>query len=208
MVYLYRHALPVKPDKIHRRDAIKTIGVGSATLFPAWKLAGAQSHRSDGSSSSKLKFFTPEQDELVTVLAELIIPETDTPGARAAKVNEHIDVVLGDETAEVQQDFLDGLRWIDNQSRQRFGSAFLEVSAEQQTELLTLVSKTGPVEPELLPGRLFFGNIRRRTVFAYYTSKAGILEELDYKGKTPLPEWVGCIHSQHRDDDPESGDAV
>ena len=194
----------MKPPKIHRRDAVKTIGVGSV-LFPAWKLAGAQSHRSDGSSSSKLKFFTPEQDELVTVLAELIIPETDTPGARAAKVNEQIDLVLIDETSEVQQDFLDGLRWIDTQSRGRFGLTFLEASAEQQTELLTLVSKPGPVEPELLPGRLFFGNIRRRTVFAYYTSKIGILEELDYKGKTPLPEWVGCIHSEHRDDD-EPGD--
>ena len=198
---------PMKPHKIHRRDAIKTISVGSATLFPAWKLSGAQSNRTSGSESGKQKFFTPEQDELVTVLAELIIPETDTPGARAAKVNEHIDLVLGDETAEVQQDFLDGLRWVDKQSRHRFGSTFLEASAEQQTHLLTLVSKPGPVEAELQPGRRFFGDIRRRTVFAYYTSKMGILEELDYKGKTPVPEWVGCIHPQHRDDDTESGDA-
>ena len=196
----------MKPDKIHRRDAVKTIGVGSVTLFPAWKLAGAQSHRSDGPSSEKPKFFTPEQDEIVTVLAELIIPETDTPGARAARVNEHIDLVLGDETAKVQQDFLDGLRWVDEESRRRFGSTFLEASVDQQTHLLTLVSKPGPVEAELQPGRRFFGNIRRRTVFAFYTSKIGILEELDYKGKTPLPEWVGCIHPEHRDDDAEPGD--
>ena len=72
----------------------------------------------------------------------------------------------------------------------------------------TLVSKPGPVEAELQPGRRFFGDIRRRTVFAYYTSKMGILEELDYKGKTPLPEWVGCLHPEHRDEDTESGDAV
>ena len=198
----------MKPDKIHRRDAVKTIGVGSVTLFPAWKLAGSQSHRSDGSSSSKLKFFTLEQDELVAVLAELIIPETDTPGARAARVNEHIDLVLGDETAKIQQDFLEGLRWVDEESRRRFGSTFLEATVEQQINLLTLVSKPGPVEPELQPGRRFFGDIRRRTVFAYYTSKMGILEELDYKGKTPLPEWIGCIHPEHRDDDAEPGDAV
>ena len=198
----------MKSHKIHRRDAVKTIGVGSVTLFPAWKLGGAQSNGTSSSSSGRPKFFTAEQDELVTVLAELIIPETDTPGARAAKVNEHIDLVLGDETAEVQQDFLDGLRWIDTQSRGRFGSRFLEASAEQQSQLLTLVSKPGPVEAELQPGRRFFGDIRRRTVFAYYTSKMGILEELDYKGKTPLPEWVGCIHPQHRDDDAEAGDAV
>ncbi len=198
----------MKSHKIHRRDAVKTIGVGSVTLFPAWKLAGAQSRRSDGPSSEKPKFFTPEQDELVTVLAELIIPETDTPGARAARVNEHIDRVLGDQTAKIQQDFLEGLRWVDEESRRRFGSTFLEATVEQQINLLTLVSKPGPVEAELQPGRRFFGDIRRRTVFAYYTSKMGILEELDYKGKTPLPEWIGCIHPEHRDDDAEPGDAV
>ena len=101
----------MNPHKIHRRDAVKTITVGSTTLFPAWKLAAAQSSNAAASSSWKPRFLTTEQNELVTTLAELIIPETDTPGARAAKVNEHIDLVLSDEIPEIQQAFLDGLRW-------------------------------------------------------------------------------------------------
>ncbi len=197
----------MKPHKIHRRDAVKTITVGSTTLFPAWKLAAAQSSNATASSSWKPKFLTTEQNELVTTLAELIIPETDTPGARAAKVNEHIDLVLSDETPEVQQSFLDGLRWIDDQSRRRFGSTFLEATEDQQTELLTLVFKTEPVPPDLQPGRHFFRNIRRRTVFAYYTSRIGIHDEIEYKGKTPLAEWVGCTHPEHRDDDAAPGGA-
>ena len=181
----------MKPSKIDRRDAVKTITVGSTTLFPAWKLA-AQS-ATGASSSWQPKFLTTEQNELVTTLAELIIPETDTPGARAAKANQHIDLVLSDETAEVQQAFLEGLRWIDEQSRNRFNSTFLEATGDQQTELLTLVSKPQPVPPGLEPGRRFFRDIRRRTVFAYYTSRTGIHDEIEYKGKTPLPG-VGRLH--------------
>ena len=195
----------MNPHKIHRRDAVKTITVGSATLFPAWKLAAAQSSNAAASSSWNPQFLTTEQNELVTTLAELVIPETDSPGARAAKVNEHIDSVLSDETSEVQQSFLDGLSWIDDQCRHRFDSTFLEATGDQQTELLTLVSKPEPVPPDLQPGRRFFRDIRRRTVFAYYTSRIGIRDEIEYKGKTPLAEWVGCTHPEHRDDDAASG---
>ena len=197
----------MKPNKIDRRDAVKTITVGSTTLFPAWKLASAQSSNATD-SSWKPKFLTAEQNELVITLTELIIPETDTPGARATKANEHIDLVLSDETTEVQQAFLEGLRWIDQESRRRFDSTFLKATRDQQTELLTLVSKPEPVPPELEPGRRFFRDIRRRTVFAYYTSRTGIHDEIEYKGKTPLPEWVGCTHPEHRDDDGPSGDAA
>ena len=69
-----------------------------------------------------------------------------------------------------------------------------------------------PVMPHCLnsrcSGRRFFRDIRRRTVFAYYTSRIGIHDEIQYKGKTPLPEWVGCTHPEHRDDDGPSGDAA
>ena len=127
---------------------------------------------------------------------------------RAAQANEHIDLVLSAETAEVQQAFLEGLRWIDQESRRRFDSTFLKATRDQQTELLTLVSKPEPVPPGLEPGRRFFRDIRRRTVFAYYTSRTGIHDEIEYKGKTPLPEWVGCTHPEHRDDDGPSGDSA
>ena len=195
----------MKSQKIHRRDAVKTLTVGSATLVPAWKLT-AQSNNT-ATSPWQPKFLTTEQNKLVTTLAELIIPETNTPGARAAKVNEHIDLVLSDETSEVQQAFLAGLRWIDEQSRRGFNSSFLEASDNQQIELLTLVSKPEPVPPDLQPGRRFFRDIRRRTVFSYYTSRIGIHEEIEYKGKTPLAEWAGCTHPEHHDDDASSGDA-
>ena len=48
------------------------------------------------------------------------IPPADTPGARGAKLNEHMDLVLSEETREVQQSFLRGLAWIDMESNQLY----------------------------------------------------------------------------------------
>ena len=45
------------------------------------------------------RVLTARQNDAVVVLTELIIPETDTPGAKAALVNRFIDSVLSDATA-------------------------------------------------------------------------------------------------------------
>ena len=52
----------------------------------------------------------PRQNELVITLTELIIPQTDTPGAKAAKVNEYIDTVLADATPERSREIPAGPR--------------------------------------------------------------------------------------------------
>lgn len=192
-----------KSGNIDRREMIK-VAAGSAALVvlgPA-SSAAPQHHAPSaasavGASPWQPKFFSAEQSELVTTLAELILPETDTPGARAAKVNEYIDLVLSDETARTQETFLSGLAWINRRSNELFQKDFLRLSGEQQVEMLTRLSDGDSIQPEDKHGRPFFLDIRRRTVSGYYTSKIGIHEELEYKGKTPLAEWPGCPHPGH-----------
>ena len=196
-----------KPAGIGRRDAMKVIAVGSATFLPLAQLrpapASAQVHSAASKAAAtaawKPKFFSEAQNELATTIAELIIPETDTPGARAVKVHEHMDLVLNDEIPEVQQAFREGLAWIDRKSKQLYDAAFLKLDNEQQKAILSLVSSQERLRSEDEPGRRFFLDIRARTVFAYYTSQAGIHQELEYKGRTPLAEWVGCPHAEHHD---------
>jgi len=56
------------------------------------------------------------------VLTDLIIPETDTPGAKAALVNEFIDVILTEWAIDAErQNFLQGLAGIDNRARNCLG---------------------------------------------------------------------------------------
>ena len=61
---------------------------------------------------------TAPQNDLVVALTELIIPETDTPGAKAARVNRFVDQVLTDAPPPVRAAFMRGLGWIDSRSRE------------------------------------------------------------------------------------------
>lgn len=199
---------------MNRRDVFKaTIALGGAGLVRKASVAepaAADVHSGphQKSSSSKTlrwqpRFFSDAQNETVTVIAELIIPETETPGARAAKVNEHMDLVLSEESAEVQQRFLQGLDWIDRKSRQQFGANFRQISPAQQTSILTVLAAGGSVSAEDEVGTQFFEDIKRRTTFGYYTSEIGIHQELNYQGNTVLSEWPGCPHpGHHGDSDP------
>jgi hypothetical protein len=193
-----------KPPKIDRREILKA-AAGSAALVvlgPA-SSAAPQHHAATAAASAvetsawQPKFFSAEQNELVATLTELILPETDTPGARAAKVNEYIDLVLSDETARTQENFVAGLAWMNRRGNELFQKDFLRLSNEQQVEILTRLADSKTVRPDDKDGRRFFLDIRRRTVSGYYTSKIGMHEELEYQGKTPLAEWPGCPHPGH-----------
>ncbi len=192
--------------EVDRREAIKVLAAGSAAFFPLAQLASPPAVQAAAAAASAddwaPRFLSRRQDELVTTIAELILPQTDTPGARAALVNRHIDLVLDDETPPVQRAFLDGLSWVETESRQRFNADFLDINEKQQIELLTEMSESSGAQRSR--GHAFFLEIRQRTVFAYYTSKIGIHDELEYKGKTPLPEWTGCPHPEHHDVEGES----
>ena len=73
----------------------------------------------------------------MVAMIDLIIPATDTPGAKGARVNEFIDVILTEwATDSERQAFLDGLAGVDKQSNELFGKNFTDASPAQQTALL------------------------------------------------------------------------
>lgn len=194
---------------MNRRDAFRAAAlssVGILTQISAPNESATQLHGqlhdkliAKGAAPWKPSFFSEAQNETVTIIAELIIPETDTPGARAAKVNEHIDLVMSEETREVQEAFLAGLNWIDARSRDQFGSNFNQISGDQQSSILATLA-AGKIDPRDELGKQFFEDIKRRTTFAYYTSEIGIHQELKYKGNAVLSEWTGCPHPDHHGD--------
>lgn len=194
--------------RIRRRDALKTMAVGSSGLVQlvgsapvAGSVAELAAMAAQGTGKNwKPSFLTAGQTELLDTLAELIIPETDTPGARSARVHEHIDLVLSYETDEVQQEFLKGLAEVDRLSAVRYEKAFVRLSAEDQEALLSRLANPEPDDRKEGAGHRFFRDLRRRTVFAYYTSREGIHQELAYQGKQVLAEWEGCPHPGHHGD--------
>lgn len=193
--------------KVSRREAVKTMGSYSllpllAQLGPGGVFASnATSHRlippEKQSKAWAPKFLDAHQNQTVTVISELIIPETETPGAKAARVNEFIDLMLSEESPEVQQGFLRGLAWVDRMGHALFGADFIALNAEQQISILTGISSAKNVPPEDRVGVTFFKEIKNRTIFAYYTSEIGIHRELQYKGNAVLGEFQGCTHPEH-----------
>ena len=139
------------------------------------------------------------QNDTVIVLTELIIPETDTPGAKGTNVNRFIDHVLTDAQPEVRASFVRGLTWIDARSRALFKSKdFLGASPEQQTRLLTRLSAEGNPDKEEATGRDFFQAIKSMTINGYYTTEIGLRKELGDNGQLFLPQFQGCDHKEHQ----------
>ena len=138
------------------------------------------------------RFFTPQQFSLVEELTEAIIPaDSHSGGAKAAKVADYIDRILRETgNEEERRTWHEGLRLIDVMSERQCGRSFLESSPGERTAVLQVLSDNA--EASELPEVRFFNALKTMTVDGYYTSKIGILEELQYKGNTVLEEFVGC----------------
>jgi hypothetical protein len=144
------------------------------------------------------KVFDAHQNETVVVLSEMIIPQTDTPGAKAAKVNEFIDLVLDDASESDRKQFLKGLAWMDARSQELFGTDFVSAAPEQQTALLTILASPKNKAFEDQVGIDFFNAIKGLTITGYYTSEIGMKQELGDDGQLFFLEYPGCTHPQHK----------
>ena len=170
-----------------RRTAMLLGGVLSAPAI-AGVLAGCDSRGADGS----WRALTSDHGELVTTIAEHIIPETDTPGARAAGVPVFIDRMLaGHYGEEDRKRILDGLEAFDERARRECGRPFIRCSADEQRALLMRVDEEAFAP---MAGRRevpWFRTIKELTVLGYYTSEIGATQELRH---VAVPErFEGCV---------------
>jgi len=170
---------------MNRREALLALG-GAAVLADPLFAAGRSLRSRLGKGA--LTVLDPHQNATVVTIADLIIPATDTPGATAAKVNEFIDLCLGEWfDADERKRFLDGLAEADARSNKRFGKDFTACTPEEQTEMLQLldaeVAALRDAEKQRLhrepsPSQRFFGTMKRLTLLGYFTSEVGVTEEL------------------------------
>jgi len=137
------------------------------------------------------RFFTQAEFAMVDELGELIIPADDhSPGARAAKAAEYIDQRLAETwEEESKREWREGLKSIDQISNEMNGRPFMKASQEQRVALLERIARneTNAQKPE----EKFFVELKSRVAHAYYTSKIGLHNELEYKGNTYLREFAG-----------------
>jgi gluconate 2-dehydrogenase gamma chain len=198
-----------------RRNALKrmAVGAGAAAAFPI--LGQQQAHATtsivrngampmqvsipEAGASWKPLFFDPHQNDTLVALTELIVPATDTPGAREAQVNRVIDLFMNEEEADTQQEFLEGLAWIDGRALMRHRKPFVELTMQEQTALLEPLADPANQNPKDQRGVKFFQELKDLTLFGYYTSQIGMEQELHYKGDQYNDSFPGaCTHPEHQ----------
>ena len=185
---------------VSRRDALKALatGIGSVSAWPFLSESAAEAFAALQATNAppKLAFLTADQYATVDALTETIIPEDDhSPGARAARVADYIDLLLSESDAETRKNWTWGLSEIDQVSRRHFKAPYTKLSADQQVRVLSALAKN-----ELDPKTgldWFFKTTKDAAIRGYYTSEIGIHKELEYKGNVFLKEFVGCTHPEH-----------
>ncbi|HYO80788.1 MAG TPA: gluconate 2-dehydrogenase subunit 3 family protein [Bryobacteraceae bacterium] len=165
-----------------RRDVLKTALAAAPAAAaqqhgPEHAPAAAQAKPGtvNAATARKRLLFDDHQLQTVATVCDLIIPATDTPGARAAKVHDFIDLILNDGPAERRNRFLSGLGWVDGYAIRTHAKPFVRCSAAQQTAMLKAFMDA-PAGTELAPGAAFFNDIKGLTTMGYYTSREGIAE--------------------------------
>ena len=97
--------------------------------------------------TAALKALDPHQNATVVTISELIIPQTDTAGAKAARVNEFIDAIVAEWYDQEQKStFLTGLADVDRRSQSLFSKDFVECSEKQQIQILNELDEESQVK--------------------------------------------------------------
>jgi gluconate 2-dehydrogenase gamma chain len=189
----------------NRRELLKALGVATAGVatvgaVDAWvedgPLAAAIHHHMEAAEQQAVpvhqKFLRGSESRTVERLADLILPSDGTPGAKDAAVAEFLDFYLAGSPESAQMQFRKGLLELDASASSEFGKPFVELSEVQQTQLLEMEW------PPKSAGEFgaFLQDMRRLTVFAFYTSKTGI-KELGYAGNTYESVFPGACTHQH-----------
>jgi len=178
---------------MNRRESLRALGLiaaGSGLLTAACNSKDAKNAAAD--NGKKLpgvqdfeyerteqlyaeKFFDEHEMATITVLADIIIPKDNISGsASEAGVPDFIEFIVKD-LPDNKIPMRGGLRWLDLQSKKRYGTVFIKCSAKDQLAL---------VDDIAYPGAAFFSLMRNLTSSGFYTSEMGV-KDIGYAGNKP-----------------------
>lgn len=179
---------------MNRRQALEQV-----SLILGGTIIGSQAFLSSSFTFRKENtFLTESQIQLLNEIGETILPETDTPGAKAADVGRFMSVIVADcYTPGEQKVFLDGLTKIGDAAEKQYGKSFLRLAKDQRETFLTNIDREHisymknrkPEEPVH-----YFRMFKELTLSGYFTSEAGATKFLKYN---PAPgRYDGCTNEK------------
>ncbi|HEY0177156.1 MAG TPA: gluconate 2-dehydrogenase subunit 3 family protein [Pedobacter sp.] len=201
-----------------RREAVKSVAFLMGGALSATTLGVFLDSCSSPSANKGSNLFSAEQDQIITEVADIIIPSTKTPGAKAAGVGPFISKMVREcYPDEAQKAFVKGLEDLEDRSKKEFDNSFLKISVKQREQLLgklreeTIAAqkaedakvKSGDPAKEVLDRPMeakdkypkstpyFFAIVRDLTLLGYFTSEIGASQAMEY---VHIPgRYDGCV---------------
>jgi glucoside 3-dehydrogenase (cytochrome c) hitch-hiker subunit len=129
------------PEMITRREAVLRVSalLGGVALIGGSALITGCRTENTGSGAA----FTTDDIAYLDEIADTILPTTNTPGAKAAKTGAFMALMVNDTySADDQQTFRDGMRQLDDASKDKNGGAsFMKATPQQRLALLQTLDK-------------------------------------------------------------------
>jgi hypothetical protein len=180
---------------MNRREAISRVSLllGGTILGAEAFLAGCrQPDKNIGGAGIN---FSNDDVAFLDEVAETILPATDTPGAKEAKVGDFMTRIVRDcYTEKDQKIFVDGMQQLNDASKKKNGHSFLDASAQERHDLLVDLDKEQKQytdkKKEGDPPH-YFRLMKELTLWGYFTSEPGATKALRY---VAVPgKYQGCI---------------
>jgi hypothetical protein len=139
--------------------------------------------------------FSPEDVSFLDEVGDTIIPATDTPGAKDAKIGEFMHTIVRDCYNKTDQDiFIAGMGKLNEASKSMNGKYFLESSPEERKNLLIALDKEQKdytAKKKATDPPHYFRMFKELTIWGYFTSEPGATKALRY---VAVPgRYEGCI---------------
>ena len=189
-------------QSIDRREAVRRVSVllGGMAFVGSRPLAYLEEHDVHAraalvaESAQKVGQFTAADVALLGEVAETIIPATNTPGAKAARVGPFMALMVTDTYyPDDQKIFRDGLRTLDDESRKTNGVTFMKATPKQRLALLErldreakqymdgieVAQQSQSAGADKKPTH-YFRMMKELTLLGYFTSEIGCTQAQRY----------------------------
>ncbi len=181
---------------MNRRDALTRVGLllGGSIVGAEMFLSGCK-NAPEATLGAGGTNFTNDDIAYLNEVAETILPGTDSPGAKEAKVGEFMTRIVKDcYTQPEQKVFLDGMQKINEASKKKHDKAFMDSTPEERHALLVDLDKEAKAYTATKKHddpTHYFRMMKEMTLWGYFTSELGATKALRY---VQIPgKYQGCI---------------
>ncbi|MGZ3845533.1 MAG: gluconate 2-dehydrogenase subunit 3 family protein [Flavisolibacter sp.] len=199
---------------MERREAVKYISilVGGAVIGADAFITGCKT------KTGNAQEWTDDDIAYLNEVGETILPQTSSPGAKAADVGRFMTVMVNDcYEAGDQKVFREGMSKLNDAANNKYGNKFMKLSPQQRHDLLVELDteaknyqkkvtdfnnkQSASESDEISKGNTsyvrqnmsphYFFMMKKLTMLGYFTSKIGMTQGLRYE---PVPgRYDGCI---------------